>query len=57
VSTYCALYPCVAALTTCSSCEYREGCEWREMKAREAQEKYVERKSRQMEDSGDFDAT
>lgn len=28
----------------CSSCEYRDDCEWREMKAKEAQEKYLERK-------------
>jgi len=28
----------------CFSCEYREDCEWREMKAKEAQEKFVERK-------------
>ncbi|KAI9455907.1 exonuclease V [Lactarius psammicola] len=28
----------------CSSCEYREGCEWREMKAKEALDKYVQSK-------------
>lgn len=28
----------------CSSCEYREGCEWREMKAKEVQDKYVQSK-------------
>ncbi|KAF8481778.1 exonuclease V a 5' deoxyribonuclease-domain-containing protein [Russula ochroleuca] len=30
----------------CFSCEYREDCEWREMKAKEAREKYVVHKFR-----------
>jgi hypothetical protein len=43
------------ALTTCSSCEYREDCEWREMKAKEAQEKHIKRnKPRQREGAGRF---
>ena len=39
---------CAAPMLTIvhSSCEYREDCEWREMKAKEAQEKFVERKFR-----------
>ncbi|KAI0271814.1 exonuclease V [Russula aff. rugulosa BPL654] len=28
----------------CSSCEYRNDCEWREMKAKDAQKMYLERK-------------
>jgi len=37
---------CADVLTECSSCEYRDDCEWREMKAKEAEDKYVEHKSR-----------
>ncbi|KAI0003844.1 exonuclease V [Russula compacta] len=39
----------------CFSCEYRKDCGWREMKANEAQQKYVERKFRQMEGAGRFE--
>jgi len=38
---------CADVLTERSSCEYRDDCEWREMKAKEAEDKYVEHKSRQ----------
>ncbi|KAI0299774.1 exonuclease V [Russula brevipes] len=38
----------------CLSCEYREDCEWREMKAKEAQEKYIKHKPRQREGAGRF---
>ena len=34
----------VLIICTHSSCEYGDGCEWRETKAKEAQEKYLERK-------------
>ncbi|KAI0275271.1 exonuclease V [Gloeopeniophorella convolvens] len=33
----------------CFSCEYREGCEWREKKAKEAEAEYMERVSRRTE--------
>ena len=49
-------YPCAAVLTTCSTCEYRDACEWREKKAKEAQEKYVAHELRKKEGTGSFDA-
>ncbi|KAH9962734.1 exonuclease V [Lactifluus volemus] len=35
----------------CFSCEYREDCEWREMKAREAHEKYIKGKMKDTDSS------
>ncbi|KAI9508364.1 exonuclease V [Russula earlei] len=39
----------------CFSCEYREDCEWREKKAKEAQERYAEGRDRRSEGAGRFD--